>query len=104
MSELAPLLDAAAAQWPWVSKILVAIGGARLLIKPFGQWLKELITRAAERASFSLDVEDDTVVEAILRARAYRVFAFLLDLFASVKLPAAEDLFKPNPNDPIRSI
>jgi hypothetical protein len=97
VNELAPLLDLLTAQFPGLVKLATAIGFARLLIKPVGQWLKGLITAAAERASLSLDREDDTIIESILHSRAYRLFAFLLDLFASVKLPAAEDLFKPKP-------
>lgn len=92
---------------PWRAPLLTLVAGigtARLLIKPIGAWLQSLITRAAEKASLSLDPEDDTIIEDVLRSRAYRLFAFLLDLFASVKLPVAEDLFRPNPNDPIRSI
>lgn len=102
MLDIFELLPAA---WkPVVMYALAWIGALRLLIKPLGNWLKGVITAAAERASLTLDREDDTVIEYILRARSYRIFAFLLDLFASVKLPAAEDLFKPNPNDRIRSI
>jgi hypothetical protein len=97
MSDLQPILDLAASQWPWLSKVLIAIGGARLVIKPGGQWLKGFITSAAERASVTLDPEDDTWIESLLRTRAYRVTAFLLDLFVSVKLPAAGDLFASKP-------
>lgn len=97
MIEAAPLTDLLAAQWPWVSKVAMTIGLLRLAIKPLGQWLKGIITAAAERASLSLDPDDDTVIEHIVRSRAYRIFAFLLDLFASVKLPAREDLFQPQP-------
>lgn len=86
------------ADWkPAIMYALAWVGALRMLVKPLGNWLKGLITSAAERASLSLDREDDTVIEHILRARSYRLFAFLLDLFASVKLPAAEDLFKPKP-------
>ncbi len=100
MTDLQPILDLAAAQWPWLSKVLLAIGGARLVVKPGGAWLKDLITAAAERASITIDPEDDTWIEALLRTRAYRVIAFLLDLFVSVKLPAAGDLFAPKLNTP----
>lgn len=97
MPEFQPLLDLAVAKWPALTRALAVIGALRLLIKPLGGWLKSLVTRAAERASLSLDPEDDTIIERVLRSRAYRLAAFLLDLFASVKLPVAEDLFKPQP-------
>lgn len=84
------------ADWkPAIMYALAWMGALRLLIKPLGNWLKGLITAAAEKASMSIDQSDDTIIERILSAPAYRIFAFLLDLFASVKLPAAEDLFKP---------
>lgn len=75
--------------------VVATIGTLRLLLKPAGLWLKGVITRAVEKASLSLDPDDDTVIEDILETRTYRVAAFLLDLFTSVKLPAREDLFQP---------
>lgn len=99
------LLNLLPEHWRGVALSFIAtIGVLRLFIKPVGEWLKGIITRAAEKASTSLDPDDDTVIEDILETRGYRVIAFLLDLFASVKLPARRDLFQPNPNDPIRSI
>lgn len=80
---------------PLALSLIATIGLLRLLIKPFGAWLKAVITRAAEKASESLDPDDDTIIETILGSTAYRLFAFLLDLFASVKLPARQDLFAP---------
>lgn len=105
MTDLQSILNLLPSDWRAPLLTLVAcMGTARLLLKPAGAWLKGIITRAAEKASLSLDPDDDTIIEDILETRGYRVIAFLLDLFASVKLPAKEDLFKPNPNDPIRSI
>jgi len=102
MSELAQLIEYIPPSWktaivPALTSLCTFVGACRFFVKPFGNWLKAVSTRAAERASLSLDREDDTVIESILRTRAYRIFAFLLDLFASVKLPAAEDLFQPKP-------
>lgn len=82
------------ALWPMISKLLLFIGAARFLVKPFGLWLQRKITRAAEVASLSLDKDDDTIIEHALRSRPYKFFAFCLDWLASVKLPAADDLFK----------
>lgn len=92
------LFDLLPADWkPHVLFGLAVIGALRLLVKPVGLWLKGVITAAAEKASLSLDPDDDTIIERILHHRAYRIAAFLLDLFASVKLPAAADLFQPKP-------
>lgn len=98
MIDLPSILNLLPADWRAPLLTLVAcVGTARLLMKPIGAWLKALITRAAEKASTSLDPDDDTLIEDLLETRGYRTFAFLLDLFASVKLPAREDLFKPKP-------
>lgn len=96
-----PLLNLLPDHWRSIAlSVLTTIGILRLFIKPVGQWLKGLITRAAEQASLSLDPDDDTIIERALRSPFYRLFAFLLDLFASVKLPAAEELFQTkNPTD-----
>lgn len=96
MTDLQSIINLLPADWRAPLLTLVAcIGTARLLMKPIGSWLKSLITRAAEKASLSLDPDDETIIEDILTTRGYRAIAFLLDLFASVKLPAKEDLFKP---------
>lgn len=90
------LLNLLPSEWrPLALSLVATIGVLRIFIKPIGAWLKALITRAAERASESLDPDDDTIIETILGSAAYRVFAFLLDLFASVKLPARRELFAP---------
>lgn len=80
---------------PLALSLVATIGVLRLLVKPIGAWLKAIITRAAEKASESLDPDDDTIIERILDTAAYRLFAFLLDLFASVKLPSRQELFAP---------
>lgn len=100
MSELAPILDTLTAQFPWLVKLAAFIGFARLLIKPIGLGLRGLITRAYERAITTSDTNDDHWLESLIQSRPYAIFAFLLDLFASVKLPLAEDLWKPNPPTP----
>lgn len=93
MNDLQPILDLLIKQWPWLIKLASGIGFARLAIKPIGAWLKDLITRAANNAISSSDTLDDHWIELLLACRPWRIFVFLLDLFASVKLPVAEDLF-----------
>lgn len=85
--ETQSLTDLLAAQWPWVSRVAVFIGVARLLIKPVGTWLQGVLTDAITKASLSLDPTDDTFIEEILRSRWYRALRFLVDLGCSVKLP-----------------
>lgn len=97
MTEILDLVPAA-----WRANLFFVcslVGVFRLCLKPVSNWVKDFITTAAERASLSADPDDDTWVEALLRARSYKVAAFLLDLFVSVKLPSAGELFttiKPN--------
>ncbi len=67
MTELAPILDAILerlpALGPWIIKLATFVGFARLVIKPIGNWLKDLITRAANNAIASSDTLDDHWIE-----------------------------------------
>jgi hypothetical protein len=94
MNELQPIIDLLVKQWPWVMKLAMGIGFARLAIKPIGLWLKSVLASAAAKAVASHDKIDDHWLELLFGSRPYVIFAFLLDLCASVKLPALEDLYK----------
>lgn len=98
MTELPPaLLEQLLHKYPWLLALLSAIGTARIFLKPIGNWLKGLITRAAEKAIGTPTAWDDHWIEELTGWPIYRAFVFLLDLFVSVKLPVREDLFKQNP-------
>ena len=97
MTELAPLLHSLQEKFPWLVPLATFIGFARILIKPAGNWIKDAITRAAQKALDSKSTWDDHWIELLTDCWPYRLFAFLLDLCASVKLPVLEDLKRNTP-------
>jgi hypothetical protein len=95
MTEAQPIIDALIAHFPWIVKLATAMGFARLVVKPGALWLKSAITWLYERTITTSDTIDDHWLEKMVELPLYRWIAWLLDFLCSVKLPLAEDLFKP---------
>lgn len=99
MEHLQPLLDLLTARHGWLPAALGWMSALRLACKPISIWLQGALTELFAFVQATNESEDDEFVDAMLRARWYRVLAFLLDLLASVKLPTA--LPNPNPHEKI---
>lgn len=99
MSELQPLLDKlppGAAHF--LGGLIVWIGVAKFVMKPFNGWLQTRLTEALSRAA--RDEKGAAAVHAVLDTRVYRVTAFLLDWTCSVKLPTHADFHEHIKTDP----
>lgn len=92
--ELQGLLDQITKALPWLPTVLMWIGGIRLVMKPVNGWAQAKLQRAIDRAKETEDPGDDRIMQRILDSAAYRTLAFLLDMFVSIKLPAASVLKK----------
>lgn len=99
MEQIQPILDLLSAKHGWLAAVLGAMGTARLFAKPFSLALQSLLTRLFAFVHETADMDDDQFVAAMLRARWYRAIAFLVDYFASVKLPTALPPSSPNRTD-----
>jgi hypothetical protein len=93
MNELQPLIEFATKHFAWFPKFLMWMGIIRVVLKPFNLWLQAFLNRAVDYLRGDGYADDAAWVDRILRSRWYRLPAFLLDYFASVKLPQA-----PSPN------
>ena len=75
----------------WLAQVSGWMVTARLVLKPFSALLVARLTEAIFRV---IDTEDAATVEMalqLLRAKAYRWAAFVIDLVASLKLPTAKE-------------
>jgi hypothetical protein len=73
------LIQSLAAQHPWLTTVVAVIGFLRIIFKP-------LIAAAHSFVAATDTDEDDRSLEVIERSPAFKVFAFLLDYTASIKL------------------
>ena len=73
------LIQSLAAQHPWLTTLVAVIGFLRVIFKP-------LIAAAHSFVAATDTDEDDRSLEVIERSPAFKVFAFLLDYTASIKL------------------
>ena len=91
MSELQSLLSLLAHKWTWLP---MAMGIARLVCKFWNGPLQARLTALMVGAATGPDQAEADDWEHVLRWRGYRVFAFALDLFLSIKLPTLADFLK----------
>ncbi len=80
-----------AGRYPWVVAAWTLVGFLRMVFKPAMGWMHKVV---AETSS----LEDDAALERVEHSTAFKVFAFLLDYTASIKLikgtgPLATKLF-----------
>ena len=86
MNEIQPLLELLEGKYGWVSTVVVWVGALRLTAKFVSHNLQVAMTRIVAAKA------DPEFLSVVLNNRGYRLAAFLVDLFASVKLPSAKDL------------
>ena len=86
MNELEPLIHLLEGKYGWLPGFITWVGALRLAAKFVSTHLQEAMTRIVQAKA------DPELLTAVLNNRAYRLTAFLIDLFASVKLPNAKDL------------
>ena len=87
MNELASLMDLLSAKYGWAAAATGWITTARLTLKPVSSFMQVKMTEALQRIASSPEKDDDELIGKLLANKAYRLFAFLMDLLASVKLP-----------------
>lgn len=81
MNEIQPFLELLQAKHGWLAAIAGWIGFLRVAAKPFGNWLQSALSK------FIASAPD--YARACVDNRAYQLFAFVVDLSCSVKLPTA---------------
>ena len=86
MNELQPLIELLEGKYGWASTVLVWVGALRLTAKFVSNQLQTAMMRIVASKS------DPEFLTMVLNNKGYRLAAFLVDLFASVKLPSAKDL------------
>ena len=86
MNEIEPLMSLLAGKYGWVSGAVAWMGALRLAAKFMSRQLQTAMTRIVASKT------DPELLSVILNNKLYRLVAFLVDLFASVKLPNAKDL------------
>lgn len=86
MSELDPLLNLLAGQYGWLPELVAWVGALRLGAKFVSTRLQTAMTRIVSSKA------DPEFLAVVLNNKGYRLAAFLVDLFSSVKLPSAKDL------------
>lgn len=91
MNELDQMLKLLGGDHGTLAQILSWIATARVALKPFSAVLLSKLTAALASVAASEEQDDDQIVESVLRSRWYRIIAFTVDLFCSVKIPALKD-------------
>lgn len=83
MEELVAFLIGLASQYPVLATIFMVIGGLRVVMKPIMSVLQAYV-------DYTPDPADNAKLAAVMESSIYKGIAYVLDLFASVKLPAAK--------------
>ena len=86
MNDIQPLIELLEGKYGWASTFLVWVGALRLTAKFVSNQLQAAMMRIVASKS------DPEFLTMVLNNKGYRLAAFLVDLFASVKLPSAKDL------------
>ena len=94
LQTLQPLLDALQGDQGWLLQLSAWMVAFRTIFKPFSAQLQAFLDRAVLWVQASPETDDDLLLERLLASRAYRFLAFLLDFFASIKLPSRAALKK----------
>lgn len=68
-------------QYPIIATILMVVGVARLVNKPLFSFLRTYVQATPTP-------NDDRVLDKVEASKAYKVLSYILDLTASIKLPA----------------
>lgn len=84
---LTPIFKALHGDNGWGVAVLSWIGTARVVFKLFSSRVEDLITALAKWLTVNKDQAGIDKVNSLLSTPAWRVFAFLADYVASIKLP-----------------
>ena len=81
MLDLIPLISDLAAKYPVIATIFMVIGFLRVIFKPIFAFAKAI----AEATSWT--DKDNQIIEKAEKSKVYSTISFVLDFFASIKLP-----------------
>ena len=79
------LIESQGAHVEIVSKVLMVIGGLRVIFKPLMSLIQAVV-------GLSPSVKDDSILSMIIESKVYKVIAYALDWSASIKLPKKEEV------------
>lgn len=80
-SQVSSTLVDLAIRYPWIALVISLMGVLRLALKPVMMLLHA-------RAAATPEPDDDRLLDQVERSIAFQAFAFALDWFGSIKLPA----------------
>jgi hypothetical protein len=80
-SQISTTLVDLAMRYPWLALIITLMGVLRLALKPVMMLLHARVAATPEP-------DDDRLLESVERSLAFQAFAFFLDWFGSIKIPA----------------
>lgn len=66
--------------YPWIQHIVAVLIVCRIVFKPFFAILGKYVELTVEE-------DDDVKLKKFMKSKTYKMIAFIVDLFASVKLP-----------------
>lgn len=75
-----PLIEMLAGNHGWIVQVIVLIGTLRLILKPILSAIEGVVAATPTQS-------DDAKWAAIKETKVYKTITYLLDWFASVKLP-----------------
>ncbi len=81
---LQPLLIQYAQQYPWLFATLLVMASLRVFFKPLMEIFKGVVDLTPSK-------KDDEFYNKMLESKVYKVIVFLVDWFASIKLPKKDD-------------
>lgn len=90
MEQIQPLIHLLEGRFGWSPAVMAWMSALRLVLKPFNAKLQSKLTDLM--AEDAKDPESEHDWEVLLHKRWYRLTAFILDLFFSLKLPTHVDL------------
>jgi hypothetical protein len=74
-----PFIVSLAAQFPWVFTVLAVVGGLRFFFKPVVSLIEAYVRSTPQKS-------DDEFFDQVNHSTAFKIFAWLLDFVASVKV------------------
>jgi hypothetical protein len=99
--EFQTLFDLFKVKQGWLPAAITWMVAARLALKPFGTWIQNTLTSGMVRVAESPEQDDDEQFYDLLSSKPYRLFAFVVDMLFTLKLPStASFLALKNPGKP----
>lgn len=74
-----PFIVSLAVQFPWILTVLAVVGGLRFFFKPIMSLIEAYVRSTPQQS-------DDAVFDQVSHSRAFKIVAWCLDFFASVKV------------------